>query len=418
MALRLLSPLRYAQWTAKLNAMFLPEPRTELQFMRNDDASRNAVSGLMDGFSFQEMADRVANVLGPAGMHRELARMVVILGHGSTSLNNPFVSAYCCGACGGRSGAPNARLFALMANRPQVRTLLRQKGILVPEDTCFVGGYHDTCNDNIDLYDTDRIPGDHQADLEQVRRSLDKARAMSAHERTRRFEAAKGPLSAEEGLRHVQERAEHLGEPRPEYGHCTNAVAVVGRRESTRGLFLDRRAFLVSYDAIKDPEDKALAAVLGAVIPVCGGINLEYYFSTVDNEGYGCGTKLPHNISGLLGVMNGYQGDLRTGLPLQTVEIHEPVRILFVVETSPERVLKVIHANPLLTEFLENRWIRLASLDPISARILIYRGKENWEPLEGDEEPLPIAASSRAYYQGHAEHLPLARIDPSLKQAA
>jgi hypothetical protein len=418
MSLRLLSPLRFAQWMKWLNEFFLPEPRTELTFVRNDDASRHAITGLMNGFSYQEMADRVANVLGPAGMHRELARIVVILGHGSTSLNNPFVSAYCCGACGGRSGAPNARLFALMANSAEVKTLLRIKGIIIPEDTWFVGGYHDTCNDNIDLYDTDKVPADHRADLEQVRRSLDKARAMSAHERTRRFEAADGELTTEEGLRHVQERAEHLGEPRPEYGHCTNAVAVVGRRETTRGMFLDRRAFLVSYDAPKDPEDKALAAVLGAVIPVCGGISLEYYFSTVDNEGYGCGTKLPHNISGLLGVMNGYQGDLRTGLPLQTVEIHEPVRILFVVETSPERVLKVIHANPLLTEFLENRWIRLASIDPSTSKILIYRGKGVWEPLVGDEEPLPIAASSRAYYQGRSEHLPLARIDPGLKQAA
>jgi uncharacterized protein len=192
----------------------------------------------------------------------------------------------------------------------------------------------------------------------------------------------------------------------------------VGRREHTRSLFMDRRSFLISYDATKDLENAALARVLGAVIPVCGGISLEYYFSTVDNEGYGCGTKLPHNITGLLGVMNGYQGDIRTGLPLQTVEIHEPVRILFVVETTPERVLKVIHANPLLTEFLENRWIRLATLDPETSAIQIYRGAGKWEPLSGDEEPLPAAPSSIAYYQGKIEHLPVARIDPRLSKAA
>ncbi|MBV6499466.1 MAG: hypothetical protein CJBNEKGG_01922 [Prosthecobacter sp.] len=418
MALRILTPLAYAKLMRRLNDIFLPEPRTELTFMRDSDESRNATSGLMQGFSVQEMADRVSSVLGPVGMHNGHARLVVILGHGSTSLNNPFVSAYCCGACGGRSGAPNARLFALMANRPAVRERLRQKGILIPEDTWFLGGYHDTCNDNIDLYDVDLMPPGHQADLAHVRESLDKARARSAHERTRRFELAGTGLSVEEGLRHVQERAEHLGEPRPEYGHCTNAVAVVGRRETTRGLFLDRRAFLVSYDATKDPEDKALAAVLGAVIPVCGGISLEYYFSTVDNEGYGCGTKLPHNITGLVGVMNGYQGDIRTGLPLQTVEIHEPVRILFVVETTPERVLGVIHANPLLKEFLENRWIRLAALAPGSGVIQVYRGGGCWEPLQGDEEPLPVAPSSLAYYSGKMEHLPVARIDPSLTKAA
>ena len=64
-------------------------------------------------------------------------------------------------------------------------------------------------------------------------------------------------------LRHVEERSEHLAQPRPEYGHCTNAVCIVGRRSLTRGLFLDRRAFLVSYDADQDPDDQSLAALHG-----------------------------------------------------------------------------------------------------------------------------------------------------------
>jgi uncharacterized protein YbcC (UPF0753/DUF2309 family) len=296
--------------------------------------------------------------------------------------------------------------------------LLRERGILLPEDTWFIGGYHDTCSDDIELFDTDLMPSSHATDLVRLRAKLDEARARAAHERTRRFESFNNQRSVRDALRHVKERSVHLGEPRPEYGHCTNAVAVVGRRSTTQGLFLDRRAFLVSYDVNNDPEDRYLAAVLGAVIPVCGGINLEYYFSTVDNERYGCGTKLPHNISGLLGVMNGYQGDLRTGLPLQTVEIHEPVRILFVVETTPERVLAVIHANPLLKEFLENRWIRLAAIDPDHGGIQVYRGNGVWEELSGDEEPLPIAKSSIDYYRGKSEHLPLARISPQLLTSA
>ncbi len=418
MALRILIPLKYAKIMERLSSIFLPEPRTELRFMRNDDESRSATTGLLAGFSVAEMADRVANMLHPMGMTKGHARLIIVLGHGSSSFNNPFVSAYCCGACGGRSGAPNARLFALMANKPEVRNLLRERGILLPEDTWFIGGYHDTCSDDIELFDTDLMPTSHASDLTKVREKLDEARARSAHERTRRFESFDNRRSIQAALRHVKERSVHLGEPRPEYGHCTNAVAFVGRRSSTQGLFLDRRAFLVSYDVTNDPEDRYIAAVLGAVIPVCGGINLEYYFSTVDNERYGCGTKLPHNISGLLGVMNGYQSDLRTGLPLQTVEIHEPVRILFVVETSAERVLAVIHANPLLKEFLENRWIRLAVMGPDDGKIRIYRGENQWEDLSGDEEPLPIAPSSQAYYQGKQEHLPLARISPKLLTSA
>jgi uncharacterized protein YbcC (UPF0753/DUF2309 family) len=411
LAARILTPLGYARLMRGLNRLFLPEPRTEMTFMREDAEGREATEGLMRGFTVREKVERVAGVLGAAGLREEMARLVVVLGHGSNSLNNPYQSAYCCGACGGYHGGPNARLFAAMANHPAVRAGLREQGFLIPEDGWFLGGYHDTCNDAVRFFDEERVPAGLRGDVARVKASLDQARARSALERCRRFEVASWKFGPEAGLRHVEERAEHLGEPRPEYGHSTNAVAFVGRRRTTRGLFLDRRAFLVSYDAAQDPRDEALARVLGAVIPVCGGISLEYYFSTVDNEVYGSGTKLPHNITGLVGVMNGYQGDLRTGLPLQTVEIHEPVRILFVVETTPERLMPVIRANPELAEFVENRWIRLSTMDPDTGEVRIYREGGGFEPLgEGEDEGLPEAPTSAAWYAGRRGHLPLARI--------
>ncbi|MCX6837064.1 MAG: DUF2309 domain-containing protein [Verrucomicrobia bacterium] len=415
---RVLSPRAYGLLIKRLNRAFLPEPKTEVTFMRDDKSSRDATSGLVTGFSESEMADRVYSVLGPAGLHKAHARLVVILGHGSTSLNNPYESAYCCGACGGRTGGPNARIFAMMANRPGVRAALREKGVIIPEDTWFLGGYHDTCSDDVEFFDTDLMPEDHHGNLNRVRQSLDKARVLNADERVRRFGTAGSDVRGERALRHVQARSEHIAEPRPEYGHCTNAVAYVGRRQHTHGLFMDRRAFLISYDATKDADNQALARVLGAVIPVCGGISLEYYFSTVDNEAYGSGTKLPHNITGLVGVMNGFQGDLRTGLPVQTVELHEPMRILFVIETTPERLMGVIKANRELVEFVCNRWIRLATMDPDDGHIEIYRGNDFFEPLTGDEEPLPITPNSRTWYRGKSEHLPLARIDPNCVKAA
>ena len=187
-------------------------------------------------------------------------------------------------------------------------------------------------------------------------------------------------------------------------------MCFVGRRSTTRGLFLDRRAFLVSYDPTQDPDDGNLGRLLGAVIPVCGGISLEYYFSFVDNERYGCGTKLPHNVTGLVGVMNGYQSDLRTGLPLQMVEIHEPVRILFVLETTPDRALATIRKNALLNEFLENRWIRMATLDPADRRVHVYRGDGKFERIEGNDEILGYATSSVDWYSDKLEHLPLVSI--------
>ena len=164
----------------------------------------------------------------------------------------------------------------------------------------------------------------------------------------------------------------------------------------------------------QDPNNTSLAGLLGAVIPVCAGISLEYYFSFVDNERYGCGTKLPHNVTGLVGVMNGYESDLRTGLPWQMVEIHEPVRNLFVIESTPERIEATIRANALNWEFLSKRWIRVAAMDPDTGAMQMYRNGV-WEAVDGDDETLPSTRSSVEWYGGHREHLPMARIEVAAK---
>ncbi len=405
----LLAPRRYALLREWLNTEFLPEPRTELTLMRNTKESQTAVAGLLTGFTPQEKTERVASVLRPAGLTHGFARLVVILGHGSTRLNNPHESAHDCGACGGRRGGPNARLFAAMANRPEVCERLRAQSIDIPQDTWFVGGYHDTCSDDVELFDLDAVPGTHQSDLESIRKSLDQARAKNAQERARRFESYAWNANDERALRHVEERSEHLAQPRPEYGHCTNSTCIIGRRSLTRGLFLDRRAFLVSYEASRDPADDGLSALLGAAVPVCAGISLKYYFSFVDNDRYGCGTKLPHNVTSLVGVMDGHSSDLRTGLPWQMVEIHEPVRILFVVETMPERLDGVINASASLKRLVENRWIRLATIDPVSGRVHVRRDGGFEEVHEGLER-LPVALSSHEWYAGKLQHLPMAWI--------
>lgn len=409
---RVLAPRQYGRLRDWLNRTFLPTPRTELTLMRDDKQSHECVEGLLVGFSHTEKADRVASVLVPAGLTKDFSRLVVILGHGSTSLNNPHESAYDCGACGGRRGGPNARLFAMMANRPQIRAELAARGISIPEDTWFIGGDHDTCSDQITLFDVDTVPPTHKDALETLRASFEIARARNAHERSRRFESCPPGASPAAALRHVEERSEHLAQPRQECGHATNAVCVVGRREVTRGLFLDRRSFLVSYDPASDPANDNLARLMDAVVPVCAGINLEYYFSRVDNARYGCGSKLPHNITSLVGVMDGHASDLRTGLPLQMVEIHEPVRALFVVETTPERLEQVIMANPTVKEFVVNRWIRIATMDPDSGAIHIRRDA-GYEELKGELKPLPTAPTSLDWYKGKLDHLPMAVIQPA-----
>jgi uncharacterized protein len=408
---RVLAPRRAGQLYQWLSARFLPDPRTELTLMRPDNVGHHLTEDLLLGFTIQEKAERVAGVLRAAGLIKNHARIVAILGHGSTSLNNPHESAHDCGACGGRRGGPNARLFAAMANHPEVRKKLHTMGIEIPSDTWFVGGYHDTCNDDVIFFDTAEIPASHAADFGFISRALDEARALNALERSRRFEAAWKDETPEQALRHVQERAEHLAEPRPEYGHATNAVAIIGRRNLTRGLFLDRRSFLISYDATTDPEDKSLAALLAAGGPVCAGINLEYYFSFVDNERYGCGTKLPHNVTGLVGVMNGHASDLRTGLPWQMVEVHEPVRLLLIIESTPERVVAAAFQSAVVRELVENCWIRVATIDPDNGAIHVFRNGV-FQRFEEQNAIVPEAPSSPEWYLGKLDHLPIARIRP------
>ena len=111
-----------------------------------------------------------------------------------------------------------------------------------------VGAFHNTCDDSVDYFDLDRLPSSHRDDFETAVVAINEARRRNAHERCRRFASAELSLSTEAALRHVQGRAADLSQARPECGHATNAICFVGRAMRTRGLFLDRRTFLTSYD--------------------------------------------------------------------------------------------------------------------------------------------------------------------------
>lgn len=364
------------------------------------------------GYSVAEMVDIGERMLRDMGLTRRFARLVVVTGHGSSSLNNPHESAHDCGACGGGRGGPNARALAWMLNDLRVRERLAKRDLIIPGDTVFVGAYHNTCDDNVEYFDLDCLPSSHHEDFERARDAIETARRRDAHERCRRFESAELSLTSEGSLRHVQGRAEDISQVRPEYGHATNAICYVGRRERTRGLFLDRRSFLMSYDPQQD--DAAcgiLERILQAVIPVCAGINLEYYFSFVDPTGYGCGTKLPHNITSLLGVMDGAASDLRPGLPWQMVEIHEPVRILFIIEATPEAMLGILDRNPALARLVFNQWVQLAVLDPDSTRMQVLQ-HGRFKPYVPESTELPLVGSSVDWYRGWRDHLGYASVAP------
>jgi uncharacterized protein YbcC (UPF0753/DUF2309 family) len=351
--LRVVFPWLSSRWKRAHETSIAAE-RTRLQLDRTD---RPPPIGTYSGFTVREMADIVRRVLEDIGIADRLSPLVLVIGHGSISLNNPHESAHDCGACGGGRGGPNARAFAQMANDRRVRELLAAEGLSIDASTWFVGAQRNTCNNTVTFFDDDLVPAVCQTMFAQAGEAIEMARRREAHERCRRFDAVPRwypPLAA---LAHVEGRAADLAQPRPEYGHATNAFCIIGRRVRTRGLFLDRRAFLVSYDPTRDRDGAIIARILAAVVPVVAGISLEYYFSYVDPAGYGCGTKLPHNVTSLLGVMDGAQSDLRTGLPWQMVEIHEPTRLAIVVEGTPDRVRRVVEDNPAIERLVRNRWI-------------------------------------------------------------
>jgi uncharacterized protein len=408
---RVLFPRLTAQIRRAAGSFVQPPPITRL-ILERVEPTPGPENGHL-GYSLEEMIGIVERVLRDIGLTSQFSRLVIITGHGSSSLNNPHESAHDCGACGGGRGGPNARAYAHMANDPRVRSALAARSLVIPTPTVFVGAYHNTCDDSMTYYDLDRLPNSHRADFEHAKEVIDEARRRNAHERCRRFESAELSLTPEEALKHVEARAEDLAQVRPEYGHCTNAICYVGRRWRTRGLFLDRRTFLTSYDPTQDDASSTiLARILAAAIPVCAGINLEYYFSYVDPTGYGCGTKLPHNITSLLGVMDGAASDLRTGLPWQMVELHEPVRCLFLIETTPQAMLAIVESNPVIKQLVVNDWVQLATLDPTSNAIQLLR-RGSFEPYTRETTDLPIVPSSIDWYRGWRDHLGYASVVPS-----
>ncbi|MDH5648885.1 MAG: DUF2309 domain-containing protein, partial [Gammaproteobacteria bacterium] len=224
----------------------------------------------------------------------------------------------------------------------------------------------------------------------------------SAHERCRRLASAPVNPSLRQAYKHVIGRARDISQARPELGHVTNAAAFIGRRANTRGAFFDRRMFLISYDPTIDADGKIVESILLAAGPVGAGINLEYYFSTIDNNNYGCGTKIVHNVTGMFGVMEGTSSDLRTGLPKQMVEIHEAMRLFVIVEAHTETLTAIYQRQPELQRLIGNGWILVAAMNPGTGALSIFTADKGFVPWQQPRTALPEVAHSRDWYKRHS----------------
>ena len=367
----------------------------------NDSYREN---NLQIGFTVDEMSDRVEALLKSIGLVKNFAPLVYVVGHGSSSVNNTHFSAYDCGACCGRPGSVNARVLSFMANHKHVRARLAERGIHIPEPTQFIGGLHDTTRDEIAFFDEDQLTTANKQLHEINQHTFQSALDLNAKERSRRLASVNTKLTPNKIHRQILTRSVSLFEPRPELNHATNAMCIVGSRSLSKDLFLDRRSFLNSYDYKIDPAGEILANIMKPLGPVCGGINLEYYFSRVDNHKLGAGSKLPHNVMGLIGVANGVDGDLRPGLPSQMIEVHDPIRLMIVVEHFPEVVLKTVQSVDAMYEWFKNEWVHLVAIHPETHQTYYFKNGAFalYEPLTPG---VPVTANIMPEIERNADNI-------------
>ncbi len=377
--------------TAEEEANFVTELRSQYQINPGGAFSRlERITRI--GFTASEQAFTVETALRMMGLLRNFARLVLFCGHGSTTDNNPFEAALDCGACGGNPGAPNARVLAAMANKALVRDALAQKGIIIPQDTYFIAGLHDTTTDTVQFFDLEDLPHTHLKDLLRLIHDLEEAGRRNSHERCMRFPEVATGLSAAQAAGETRRRSGDWSEVRPEWGLAGNASFIIGRRGLTRSVALDGRAFLHSYDYREDSSGRLLEIVMTGPQVVGQWINMEYYFSSVDNEVYGSGTKIYHNVVGRFGVMSGPQSDLRTGLARQTLmdgpqPFHEPMRMVTLIEAPRERVLGIIGRHRLLQRLYNNEWVHLLVLEPEEQIFYRYVPRQGWTPVDEESRP-------------------------------
>ncbi len=336
------------------------------------------------GMTLEQQITVAASALKNMGLTTNLARLVIICGHGAQTENNPYGSGLDCGACGGNSGQANARVAATVLNAPAVRAGLAQLGIDIPDDTHFVAALHNTTTDDVTLFDQSLLPTSHQKDWLNLQDNLKIASAQTRRERAPRL--GLGAVADAEIDEKVRARSHDWAQTRPEWGLAGNASYIVAPRARTKGLDLGGRAFLNNYDYTSDPDLAKLELVMTAPMVVGVWINMQYFASTVNNRHFGSGNKTIHNVVGTMGIWEGNCGDLQVGLPLQSVHdghnwMHEPLRLSVFIEAPATAIDAILIKHDNVRELLDNGWLHLIAIEDDGQTMLRYCGDGEWAPV-------------------------------------
>ena len=333
-------------------------------------------------FTLPERVLYAETALRMMGLVDGFARIVLLCGHGASVTNNPFASSLQCGACGGHEGEPNARAAAMIFNDPATRAALGERGIRIPDDTLFVAAQMDTVTDEVTILEPWRIPATHETAVLELTRVLDRARQANVVDRAAVLPGAPATHAAA-AVADTERRAVDWAEAYPEWGLVGNAAFIVGPRSLTRGRDVGRRAFLHNYDAAADPDGAALETILTAPMIVAQWINAQYAASAAAPDRFGAGPKPLHNVVGTVGVLSGFGGDVRIGLPWQSVGVghdarHEPVRLQVFVQAPLVRINEIVQSSEVVRTLVHNRWITLRAREQDTDRWMRF-GSYGWE---------------------------------------
>ncbi len=335
--------------------------------------------------------DAADTILRAMSFTDNFARLVVLAGHGANVVNNPFASGLHCGACGGYSGEVNARLLAGLLNSAEVRRGLAERGIVIPEDTHFIGALHDTTTDAMTLYTDDHPAPAHGADIRQAQDWFATASAVTRTERALRLPRAGGDDD-------IALRSRDWAETRPEWALAGCKAFLAAPRQRTAGKSLAGRAFLHDYDWHEDKDFGVLELIMTAPVVVASWISLQYYGSTVAPEQFGSGNKLLHNVTGGIGVVEGNGGTLRVGLPWQSVHdgeqyAHEPLRLSVCIEAPREAMSDILKRHDGVRALFDNGWLHLFALDDDGHMAWRYEGDLKWSEIKDRSTPRPKLAA-------------------------